>query len=187
MQIRELLESADHQPTIYLDMDGVQADFFGEWCERDGVDHWRSIENREEEIARLRNSSDQEVYDFFRNLKPLKGGMKLVAWLKNNNIPFTILSTPLTSPHVQASIQGKKDWMAQYNPGASKNAIFERYKEIYATTNSKPNILIDDYGVNTKAWENAGGIAIKYEDEYDVNDSAERAIAQLKDILYKDK
>ena len=187
MQIRELLENTEHQPTIFLDMDGVQADFFGEWCKRDGVDHWKSIENREEEITKLRNSSEEEVYRFFRDLEPLQGGMKLVAWLKQNGIPFTILSAPLTSDFREASIQGKLEWLDQHNPGASGNAIFDKEKQNYAVTNGRPNILIDDYGFNTKNWEDAGGIAIKYEDEYDVDDSAERAIAQLSDILLKDK
>jgi hypothetical protein len=46
-------------------------------------------------------------------------------------------------------------------------------KQKYATTNGKPNILIDDYIKNIKEWENAGGIGIHHL-------SPTQTIAQLK-------
>ena len=33
---------------VYLDMDGVLADFFGEWAKLDGKDHYKDIDNPEE-------------------------------------------------------------------------------------------------------------------------------------------
>ena len=67
MKIREILkeETEKKMPHLYLDMDGVQADFFGAWSKKSGVDHWKAIGNKEQEIEELANSSAKEVYDFF--------------------------------------------------------------------------------------------------------------------------
>ena len=47
MKIDELEKKMPH---LYLDMDGVQADFFGAWADRLGVDHWKAIHDKEKEI-----------------------------------------------------------------------------------------------------------------------------------------
>lgn len=172
----------DDIPHLYLDMDGVQADFFGAWSKYHGVSHYKQIKNKEGEIEKLANSSDEDVYNFFRKLKPLSGGMRVVRWLKQNGIPFTVLSAPLHGPHSEASIQAKRDWLDQYNPGTSQNAIFTSEKYRYATRNGKPNVLVDDFGKYLQAWENAGGIAVKHEDEGEYSDSATQTIKQLEKI-----
>lgn len=184
MKICELLteDETEKKPHLYLDMDGVQADFFGAWANKLGVDHWKAIDDKEKEINILAHSTPEEVYDFFRNLKPLKGGMELVAWLKKNNIPFTVLSAQLRGPYGDASIQAKKDWLDQYNPGTSANAIFTQNKHKYAIKNDVPNVLVDDYGKYLNAWSAAGGIAIKHEDEFEDATSVEKTIEQLKKI-----
>ena len=44
MKIKELMENADNaMPHLYLDMDGVQADFFGRWAEIEKVEHYKHI------------------------------------------------------------------------------------------------------------------------------------------------
>lgn len=184
MKIRELFEAVDNEemPHLYLDMDGVQADFFGAWSNRNNVSHWKAITDKEKEIEQLANSSSKEVYDFFRDLEPLKGGNKVVAWLRQNKIPFTVLSAPLRGPYSSASIQAKKDWLDQYNPGTSGNAIFTAAKYKYATKNGKPQVLVDDFGKYLQAWGDAGGIAVKHEDEAEDPNSAEETIKQLEKI-----
>lgn len=181
MKINEIFE-AEKKPHLYLDMDGVQADFFGAWAKKLGVEHWKAIEDKEKEINLLAHSTPEEVYDFFRNLKPLESGKKVVTWLKKNNIPFTILSAQLRGPYGDASIQAKKDWLDQYNPGTSASAIFTQNKHKYAVTNNTKNVLVDDYGKYLNAWSAAGGIAIKHEDEYEDPNSADNTIEKLKQI-----
>lgn len=184
MKIRELFEAAEKEemPHLYLDMDGVQADFFGAWSNRNNVSHWKAITDKEKEIEQLAHSSSKQVYDFFRDLEPLKGGNKVVAWLRQNKIPFTVLSAPLRGPYSSASIQAKKDWLDQYNPGTSGNAIFTAAKYKYATKNGKPQVLVDDFGKYLQAWSDAGGIAVKHEDEAEDPNSAEETIKQLEKI-----
>lgn len=183
MRIVELFENvSEGKPHLYLDMDGVQADFFGAWAKKLGVDHWKAIDDKEKEINILAHSNPKEVYNFFRNLKPLQGGKKVVAWLNKNNIPYTVLSAQLRGPYGDASIQAKKDWLDEHNPGTSANAIFTQNKHKYAKTNGIANVLVDDYGKYLNAWDAAGGIAIKHEDEYEDPNSAESTIKALEKI-----
>lgn len=179
MKIDEL---DNKMPHLYLDMDGVQADFFGAWAKRLGVDHWKAIHDKEKEIEILAHSDAQEVYKFFRNLKPLHGGQKIIAWLKHHDIPFTVLSAPLRGPFADASKQAKKDWLDEYNPGTSGNAIFTSKKQQYAITHGTKNVLVDDFGPYIQKWIEAGGIPVKHEDEHEEPDTAERTIAKLEKI-----
>jgi hypothetical protein len=189
MKIFEIAEPSEKMPHLFLDMDGVQADFFGAWAKKSGVDHYKAILDKEKEINELAHSSAKEVYDFFRDLKPLKGGQQVVSWLKQNKIPFTVLSAPLRGPFSKASIQAKKDWLDQYNPGSSGNAIFTSAKYKYAMSGDKPNVLVDDYGKYLRAWDNAGGTIVKHEDEFEVPDSGSQTIKKLEQIYsrYLDK
>jgi 5'(3')-deoxyribonucleotidase len=151
-------------PHLYLDMDGVQADFFGRWAEIEKVEHYKHITNPEEAIVRLAKSGPENVYHFFRDLKPLQGGQIIIRWLHQNKIPFTVLSAPLRIEG-QASIKGKREWLDNHNPGTSQNAIFTSKKFQYATKNSKPQVLVDDFGKYLSSWSNAGGIAVKHDNE----------------------
>ena len=158
------IENNKRMPHLYLDQDGVQADFFGAWADMHNVPHYKSIPNPEEAINELANSSSEQVYSFFKDLKPLTGGMRIVMWLKDNKIPYTVLSAPLRGPFKQESIDGKKHWLDQYNPGTSSDAIFTSGKFKYATQDGEPNVLVDDFGRSVEAWSTAGGIAVKHED-----------------------
>ena len=165
MRIKELMEDTIKQmPHLYLDMDGVQADFFGAWAAKHDVGNYKEIPDTEMSINELATSSPEEVYKFFRELLPLQGGNKVVQWLNQNNIPYTILSAPLRGPYASASVEAKKDWLDEHNPGTSKNAIFASNKHKYALNGGEPNVLVDDYGKYLNLWSNAGGIAVKHED-----------------------
>lgn len=180
MRIQELLEESEPEkkmPHLYLDMDGVQADFFGAWAQKHGVPTYKEIPRREEDIQALATSSKEQVYQFFKDLKPLTGGMRIIMWLKDNKIPYTVLSAPLRGPYASASVEAKKDWLDQYNPGTSSDAIFTSAKYKYATKDSEPNVLVDDFGKYLDAWSNAGGIAVKHED-----DNTSHTISELEKI-----
>lgn len=177
MKIKELMEDTQNSmPHLYLDMDGVQADLFHRVAELEKVEHWDDILDQDEAITRLSLQGPKIVYDLFRNLNPLPGGQVIIKWLHDNNIPFTVLSAPLRNEQ-QASIEGKKDWLDQYNPGTSQDAIFTKRKFKYATINGKPNVLVDDYNYYLNSWIEAGGIAVKHSDA-----STEHTIKQLTKI-----
>jgi hypothetical protein len=184
MKIRELLESTDKKPHVFLDLDGVQADFAGAVKDVIGMDRNQAKQKTEDEIERLAHSSPQAVREFFANLKQLPGGKKITDWLNKNSIPYTILSAPLRGPYTKASIMGKQEWLRKHTPQVVSNAIFQHDKHEYAMDGGKPNILIDDYGKKIAAWQQAGGIGIKHEDEYETPDAAERTIKRLEEIFF---
>lgn len=163
MRLAEIAEKKS-VPHLYLDMDGVQADFFGAWAEYENVHHYKHITDPEEAILRLANSGSKSVENFFATLKPLPGGQQIIAWLHQHKIPFTVLSAPLRKEGA-ASIRGKKTWLDRYNPGTSGSAIFTSAKYKYALDqDQQPSVLVDDFGKYLNAWSGAGGIAVKHED-----------------------
>lgn len=186
MRINEILTEDEMEekkmPHLYLDMDGVQADFFGAWSKRSGVEHWKAIADKEKEINELAHSDPKQVYDFFRDLDTLSGGMEVIAWLRKNKIPYTVLSAPLRGPYSKASEKAKIDWLDQHHPGSSGNAIFTQNKATYAVTDGVPNVLVDDFGKYLNAWSAAGGIAVKHEDQYEDPETGANTIARLEKI-----
>ena len=159
------MESVENKmPHLYLDMDGVQADFFQAWADYENVHHYKHITDHEASIVKLASAGPEQVYRFFRDLKPLPGGTAIVQWLQKNNIPYTVLSAPIRI-EPEASRQGKREWLDMYNPGTSKDAIFTSAKYKYATTDGQPNVLVDDFGKYLDSWTEHGGIAVKHSDE----------------------
>jgi 5'(3')-deoxyribonucleotidase len=165
-----------NMPHLYLDMDGVQADLFTEVANRCGVTHWDDIPNHDEVFNKLSSQGPEVAYELFRVLKPLPGGQVIVKWLHDNKIPFTVLSAPLRNEG-DASIRAKRDWLDEFNPGTSQNAIFTKRKFQYATIDGKPNVLVDDFNYYLNSWSEAGGIAVKHSDA-----TTEHTIMQLNKI-----
>jgi 5'(3')-deoxyribonucleotidase len=179
MKIEEIKPKMPH---LYLDMDGVQADFFGAWADKHNVSHWKAIVNKENEIDELAHSTPEQVYGFFRNLRALPGGMAIVKWAQDNSIPYTVLSAPLRGPYANESKQAKKDWLDEHHPGSSGTAIFTSGKQKYAVTDGTPNVLVDDFGPYIQKWTDAGGIPVKHEDEGEVPTAAIDTIKKLEKI-----
>lgn len=161
------------KPHLYLDMDGVQADFFSAWARWHGkkfgdpsMQRYKDIGDkaaREQSITELNKEGPEFVYEFFATLPTLPGGQKLIRWIKSNNIPFTVLSAPLRG-NEEASIRGKKYWLDRHNAGTSDSAIFTGEKQVLATKGGRPNVLVDDFKKYIGNWQAAGGIGILYRD-----------------------
>lgn len=178
-------EFADN-PHLYLDMDGVQADFFTAWAQwhnkkfgQSHVERYKDIgskEQREQSIAELSAEGPEFIERFFATLPTLSGGQRLIAWLRANRIPFTVLSAPLRGMN-GPSIAGKRTWLNAHNPGTAGSAIFTGDKARMATRGGRPNVLVDDYKKYVSAWTDAGGIGVLYRDS-----NVEGVIQQLASI-----
>ena len=166
------------KPHLYLDMDGVQADLFHALAQLHRVPSWDHVEDKKNATLRVKLQGPDVVYNFFKNLQPLPGGQIIIKWLRDNNIPFTVLSAPFKMEK-EACIQGKKDWLDIHNPGTSESCIFDREKYNYAMTDGHPNVLIDDYDAYIGPFANNGGIAIKHHES-----TTDRTIAILT-MIYK--
>ena len=175
------IQDLEQMPHLYLDMDGVQADLFHAMAKREKVDHWDDIADQDDAIKRLALSGPYEVYQLFRELDPLPGGQVIIKWLHQHHIPFTVLSAPLRN-EPQASIEAKRDWLDQYNPGTSGHAIFTSGKQKYAITNGTKNVLVDDFGPYIQKWIDAGGIPVKHAEEFEDPNTAQHTISMLEKI-----
>ena len=161
-KLKEAIGELSPSTEIYVDMDGVLADFFGEWAKLMQVDHFSQINKKHDIDDALQKIRDTE--EFWLNLPMLPQARQLLTLIKKVKGSYNICSSPLaddpkSEPH-------KKEWI-------KKNLSFFPPKNIYITHNKPayaknvdgtPNILIDDYGVNINAWEDAGGIGFKYKD-----------------------
>ena len=172
------------KPHLYLDMDGVQADFFTAWAQHHGKNRYKEIGDkaaREASITALNQKGPEFVQRFFSTLPVLPGGQRLINWVKANGIPFTVLSAPLRNNH-EASIAGKRTWLDRHNPGTSADAIFTGQKERLAQHGGQPNVLVDDYKKYIQSWSDAGGHAVLYRDA-----DVDNVIKQLAEIYHIDK
>lgn len=160
----KILEVTKPKPFVFVDMDGVLADFDQAILKYDGTD-------KESRVDSLRRLGPRGVKDFFANMPPLPDGMRLIKWLDDHNVDWRILSAPLRSSGVdpkdsrKASEIGKKDWLAT-NLGweIAKKAIFEPNKWKYANYGHQPAVLIDDTPKKIDAFKQAGGIGLLYTD-----------------------
>lgn len=160
-------------PEVYVDMDGVLADFFGEWAKMDGKDHYKDIDNPEAKLALVK-----EHPTFWIDLPVLQGAGKLLGFIKKNFGHYKICTKPLPGdPNCEPQ---KRAWVKKHLHGFPPNqVIVTENKAAYATqADGTPNILIDDYGVNIAAWIDAGGIGIKHKDH-----KMDRTLAALKEII----
>lgn len=165
------LESVEQKnpPIVYVDMDGVLADMFGQVAKHHGVSHWRKARKvgKVEQVAKHPG--------FFSRLRPLPEAGKIIMGVLRAAGQYSILSSPLLSRVEQSSAE-KTEWLQRHlkkHPPAS--ILFDHNKEKYARqSDGTPNILIDDYETNINLWRARGGIGILYEP-----DGAEQALREL--------
>ena len=146
-------------PEIYVDMDGVLADFFREWAKMDGKDHYKDMDNKEAKLHLVKDHPD-----FWISLPVLPNAGKLLGYIKKNFGHYKICSSPLAGdPNCEPQ---KRAWVKKHLTSfPPEQVIITENKAAYATqADGTPNILIDDFGPNISGWDSAGGIAIKHKD-----------------------
>jgi hypothetical protein len=171
-------DMAQKKPTVYLDMDGVIADFFGGVEQMYGVKHWKELtsvktggELKQEVIDRITGS------DFFSTLPKFTTTESLIDIIKKfTGGKFSILTSPLRGDH-DNSAKWKKVWINQ-NIEQPQETIVTGRKEKYAVMNGVQNILIDDRPVNIERWQSRGGYGILYQANRDPLTKVEQALQQ---------
>ena len=157
-------DMTDTKPIVYLDMDGVLADFFGGVEFLYGVEHWKQLTNdktkdlKKEVIDRITGT------DFFAVLPKFTTADALVDMVKKfTGGNFSINTSPLRGDH-ENSAKYKKVWISN-NIEQPDEIIVTGRKESYAKNKGTgtPNILIDDRPVNIQKWQAAGGYGILYQ------------------------
>ena len=170
-------DMADGKPTVYLDMDGVLADFFGGVEKMYGVEHWKELTNdktkdlKKEVIDRITGT------DFFATLPKFSTADALIDMVqKFTGGKFSINTSPLRGDH-ENSGKYKRLWI-QNNIEQPDEIIVTGRKESYATDKASgtPNILIDDRPVNVQRWQAAGGYGILYQANRDSLSKVQEAL-----------
>jgi len=155
--------------TVYLDMDGVLADFFKGLQDKYDADHWKAIDNIQRALDCLKDT------DFFYHLKPFDTSKQLIWSVRHlTGDDWGICSSPLRGDDYN-SAYWKRRWLEKYGwePVKSQNIVFTANKHKYAVSpiDGKPNILVDDKPSNIDRWVQAGGIGIRYQaNEDDLNE-----------------
>ena len=146
---------------IFIDMDGVLADFFTEWGKLMGKKNWRDIgpENISAALEKIKQTEN-----FWLDLPLTSNAKNLINLVKEIKGEYNILSSPL--PGDQKSEPHKREWIKKNLSFFPPKKILIRHdKESFATqSDGTPNILIDDYGVNVRKWEASGGVGFKHKD-----------------------
>ncbi len=170
-------EDMDKMPTIYLDMDGVLADFFGGVEKLYGVDHWKELTNdktkdlKSEVIARITGTN------FFETLPKFPTADNLIKMVKDfTGGTYSINTSPLRGDN-ENSAKYKKVWISN-NIEQPAEVVVTGRKESYAKDKASgtPNILIDDRPVNIQRWQDAGGYGILYQANKDPLSKVQKAL-----------
>ncbi len=146
---------------VYLDMDGVLADFFTEYAKLAGV---KTGNYRDIPPAKADPTLDKMIgTDFFARLPKFPSTDKLVDIVIDAAGSYNICSSPLRGDH-EGSAKYKAVWIKKHlNPQPQHIYITPNKAKYAKNADGMPNVLIDDRGSNISAWEAAGGIGIKYQ------------------------
>jgi len=148
---------------IYIDMDGVIADFFGGLAKRCHVAHWKDIMDIQSILEELRGTTFFNELGVFDSTHELIDTVRTIASKSGNE--WGICSSPLRGDRDNSAFW-KRNWLDTqgYMPKV-KNLVFTMRKEKYAinSIDGTGNILIDDKPDNINRWETKGGIGLLYQ------------------------
>ena len=168
--IIELMEASNNDlPEIYCDLDQVLVNFMkgadkavgGSFVDTPKEDRWNMV---------------NQTKGFWAKLDWMPGAKRLYQFIEKYD-PFVLSAYTGRDP---SSKVGKMKWL-------KKNTKFKRshihlvlrsQKQKYATTDGKPNILIDDYKKNIVEWESKGGTGIHHTE-------VGKTVAELKSLGFK--
>lgn len=158
---------------VFIDQDGVLADFIGGICQAHGKDdpyqhpHSKGVWD----VWELFDMSVEEFwrpceFGFWRGLPKTPEADQIHtmaciaayanASLKNCHVQARVITSPSQN---DGCITGKLEWLDNHFPHLSHEVIFERDKWKYAKV-SPGSLLIDDNAANCDKWEAAGGVAV---------------------------
>ena len=170
-------EAMEGNPTVYLDMDGVLADFFGGVEKLYGVSHWKELTSDKTKDLKAEVINRITGTDFFATLPKFESADALIDMVKKfTGGKFSINTSPLRGDH-ENSGKYKKIWISN-NIEKPNEIIVTGRKEEYAKDKASgtPNILIDDRPINIQRWQGAGGYGILYQANRDPITKVEKGL-----------
>ena len=166
-------ESIQMSSRVYVDMDGVIADFFSALAEFRKVNHWKD----KGEITIDTSIKELQGTNFFETLPVFPFAKKLVDLVKSyTGGDWYINTSPLRDDHKNSEYY-KTKWLEKHNFDP-KDIIVTKRKESYAVDKKTgiPNILIDDRPKNLERWVARGGVGIRYQANEDSLDLIKKGL-----------
>ena len=169
-ELIDLIEvSNEDLPEIYCDLDEVLVDFMrgadaavgGSFVKMDKDERWNKV---------------NQTKGFWPNLGWKPNAKRLHDFIIRYN-PHVLSAYPDRDPNAR---NGKMKWLKK-NTGfkrAKIHLVLRSQKKDYATTDDKPNVLIDDYDKNIREWEAKGGTGVHHTD-------VGKTISELKRLGFK--
>lgn len=150
-----------HKPKIshiYLDMDGVIADF---------VKRYKEMYHMEPREAEKKKEFDKFFNEFiateqFASLDLMPGTMQGIEFLRKAPVLTQILSSTANEKRYDAISKQKMIWLQKH--GITFNPIFVPGKRLKYKYASPTSIIIDDTQSVIDDWKKAGGIGILHKD-----------------------
>ena len=173
---KEFYREAKKQRTrIYVDMDGVIADFMTAAKKATGMTFTQSDSDKHWDVIK-------KTPKFWSDMPWMPGGKQLWGFIKSHNP--SILSASVKNNMDPNCKPGKLRWISgnlKLNNSARINLVNRVQKQDYTMIGNSGKreqaVLIDDYPKNIKEWTAKGGIGI-------LHTSASNTIRQLKKIGY---
>ena len=166
-------ENLNMTSRVYVDMDGVIADFFSALAEFRKVNHWKD----QGEITIDTSIKQLQGTNFFETLPVFPFAKKLVDLVKSyTGGEWYINTSPLRNDHENSEYY-KTKWLKKHNFDP-KDIIVTKRKESYAVDRETgtPNILIDDRPKNLERWVARGGVGIRYQANEDSLDLIKKGL-----------
>ncbi len=169
-----LLREEEGNYKIYLDMDGVIADFNTRFKDLSGIEP-REFESKYGRKAFWDFIDEENKIKFWVGIPPMPGASELVSYISKHDYEI------LTAPSIKdQSRLGKNLWVRNHVgdifPSKPKVTFkFSKEKHKVKQNLSQFDILIDDRQSIIDNWNNAGGFGILYQ-------STPQAIADLKKL-----
>lgn len=149
---------------LFIDMDGVLADFDNGFVDTFKVEHRNGMPKKE---------MWDHIYghdEFFYNLKPMAGFSDLLmaaSYLYNTGkVGQLAILTACPKSHFFHVADQKKRWIQKHVSGDIIVIPSYMSENKPAYIQSKGDILVDDWRKNCEAWEEVGGVAVKFEDAH---------------------
>lgn len=143
---------------IYLDMDGVIADFVKRYKEL-----YHMLPREAEKSKKFDHFFDEFIAsNQFATLDVMPGALDAIAFLRKLNVPTQILSSTANEKRYDAISKQKMIWLQTHGITFTPNFVpGKRHKYKYAAPDK---IIIDDTESVIDDWRAAGGIGILHKD-----------------------
>jgi hypothetical protein len=157
---------------VYIDMDGVLADFDTLVAQELGI-------TKSDPKTHLPSDTFDALIgtDFFSRIPVFDTANALIDLVLQYVPHYNICSAPLKSDMANSEAH-KRIWIKNHLKVQPKSMVFTRHKGamVGAQADGTPNILIDDFSKNIHEWKLAGGLPIHYNASVDSLDLVKNAL-----------